>query len=620
VIKFLKPKKIVKRSPKRKKVVRALALGLFLVLPLAYFLIIRPALGVLAQTRALYSHALPFKDALYLQDLVKVEEELAKIDQDRVLLEEALRPLSWVKAIPFFGGYYRDGEHLLRAGGFGISAGQKMVTVIEPVADLMGFRTKTSEGRAVNIEDRLEGAVQVMPEVAVGLDAVGPDLLRVREEIAHIKPGRYPRFISFGGASVGELLTQLLEATATFDEALPKAKEALLTLPGILGDPKPQTYVLIFQNDKEIRPTGGFWTAYALITLSGGKITDIKSDDMYQLDYRIAVKTPAPDLYQRFLKIEHFYIRDTNLSPDFAVSARLFHEFWRRVEGVPPVDGVLALDTFFVKGLLEVLGPVDVAGYQEPFNADNVVVELERYATLLLKEQAGRKNLIGYLMDAILDKAFDAPKNLWLPLVQESLTLVSEKHFLAYLFDSRAQALVEEHNLAGRVVAFAGDYLQVNEANFAGAKANLYVTRTVRQVISRGDEGWTKEVTIDFVNPEPYDGWLNGPYRAYVRLLVPEGSELISIEGSKEAVPQQSYFDAELGKQVFAAFNVTKPQDASQLVFKYRLPDSVVQGGKYQLLIQKQPGLDTPGYEVQVGKRVEKFNLNKDWEAEFENF
>jgi len=620
VIKFLKPKKITKKSPRWKKVGRVLVLGLFIVLPPAYFLIVRPALGVLAQTRVLYSHALPLKDALYLQDLVKMEEELVNIEQDRASLKEALKPLSWVGAVPFFGNYYRDGEHLLRAGEFGISAGQKMITAIEPVADLLGFKTKTSGEQAANVEARLEGAVKVMPEIASGLDEVGPDLLRVREEIAHIHPRRYPRFVSFGGVSVGEMLTQFQKATATFDETLPQAKEALLTLPSILGEPEPRTYVLIFQNDKEIRPTGGFWTAYALLTLSGGKITDIKSDDMYQLDYRIAVKTPAPALYQRFLKIEHFYIRDTNISPDFAVSARKFHEFWRRVEGVPPIDGVLALDTFFVKGLLEVLGPVDVAGYQEPFDAENVVVELERYATLLLKEQAGRKNLIGYLMDAILDKAFNAPKNQWLPLIQEGLTLIQEKHFLAYLFDSPAQDLVEEHNLAGRITAFEGDYLQVNEANFAGAKANLYVTREVTQVVSEVDGGWLKEVTIDFTNPEPYDGWLNGPYRAYVRLLVPEGSELVSIVGSKETVPQQAYFDAELGKQVFAAFNVTKPQDTSQLVFKYRLPASVVQDGKYRLLIQKQPGLDAPEYEVRAGKQVEKFNLNKDREVEIENF
>ena len=653
MIKFLKVNKRVNRKPKKwLKVLSAGVLCLLVVLGalglVGYFFVFKPALAVVPSIQKLPAHVKPLKDAILLQDLVAAKVELVIVDQDLTAVEESLTSLSWLDSVPLAGSYFEDSQRVLRVARHTVAAGQKIIEAVTPAAEALGFKTETTEAVQMGMEERIAGAIKVMPEVAEGLDSLDPELAAIKNEIAAINPARYPQFLSFQGRNVRELLIQVQSYANQLDELLPQVKRSFEVLPGVLGYPGQKTYVIIFQNDKEIRPTGGFWTAYALAKVSQGKVTDLTSEDMYFVDYRIplASKAAAPAVYQRFLKIDHWFIRDANLSPDYKVAVSKFLGFWRQAQ-MTPVDGVLALDTFLVRDLLELVGPVEVSGYNQKFTHENVVLELEKQA-MKNKEQPGRKALVGQLMDKMMEKVLETPKNKYDDLIALILKLASEKHLVMYFDDKAVQSWAEDFNWAGRIREFEGDYLQVNEANFAGAKANLYVTREVRQSIRYSDschsEGearrisersfadaqddekrsqddercWIKEVTIDFENPQAYDGWLNGPYRCYVRLLVPEGSELISVEGGEESVPQESFFDEALGKQVFAAFNITKTKDKSQLSFKYKLPDSVIVDGKYRLLVQKQPGHDAPSYEVTVNGETEKFELGKDREIEIE--
>ncbi|EKD53117.1 MAG: hypothetical protein ACD_61C00148G0001, partial [uncultured bacterium] len=136
------------------------------------------------------------------------------------------------------------------------------------------------------------------------------------------------------------------------------------------------------------------------------------------------------------------------------------------------------------------------------------------------------------------------------------------------------------------------DYLHINDANFGGAKSDMYITREVEQDIEKTDTGVTKTVSISYNNPrkgsncnlEAGQLCLNGVYRDYIRLFVPKGSKLISVVGSevKEQVSE------DLDKTVFEAFFTMRPESSSKIVFKYELP--ALDLSTYRMLIQKQPG------------------------------
>jgi len=196
----------------------------------------------------------------------------------------------------------------------------------------------------------------------------------------------------------------------------------------------------------------------------------------------------------------------------------------------------------------------------------------------------------------MMANAMGSPKHTWPSLLNVVLNSIKDKHLLFYFYDPKTQLVAEDFNAAGRIKDYQYDYLHVNDANFGGAKSDMFITREVEQEIETSSDGKViKTVKINYNNPfkgsncnlEAGQLCLNGNYRDYVRLYVPKGSTLISVTGSE--VKEQTSED--LGKTVFEAFFTMRPESSSKIVFKYELPQMDL--STYKMLIQKQPGLPT---------------------------
>src|SRR5205823_6626239 len=135
-------------------------------------------------------------------------------------------------------------------------------------------------------------------------------------------------------------------------------------------------------------------------------------------------------------------------------------------------DGIIAVDTHVIQDVLDVTGPVKVAGYPQEFTKDNVLGLLMAYTDYVQAGKNDRKALLGDLMGTVLHFVSDFGRDKMQPLLNTSITLLNEKHILIYLFDPQAQSAIEKLNWAGRIKEYDGDYLYVNDANFASGKAN----------------------------------------------------------------------------------------------------------------------------------------------------
>jgi len=223
------------------------------------------------------------------------------------------------------------------------------------------------------------------------------------------------------------------------------------------------------------------------------------------------------------------------------------------------------------------------------------------------------------LMYAIMSKAFSSsPKLYWGPLFQTMLSEMNQKHVLFYMNDVNAQAGFDGLNAAGRVMPFAGDYFNINEANFGGAKSNMFVSEAVTQDYNlQSDGSIVKTVTVDYKNPYPPSDCnlergnlcLNAVLRDWVRIYVPQGSQLISNTGSE--VKMTTYED--LGKTVFDGFLTVRPQGVAKLTVSYKLPFKLAQSSLLPLMVQKQGGTADSAYTLTTGGRtLEQFNLSSD--------
>lgn len=599
-------------KPQNKKSKKKILLVLAGFLVFGIFFVFRPVVGVVANLNILRSEARVFKDALNSNDFDTMRSQLPVLREGLAKARKSSLGLLWVRLIPFVGGYYSDFNHSLAAAEHGTVVGDEVFEAIAPFAEILGFETEVEQDDSVQTGDKIAALIRTLPALAPHMGDISSELKIIGEEISDINPKRYPK--KFKGLAVRSLLEQAQSGLLSIDEATSDIEKILTLLPEALGDPLPKSYFVIFQNNNEIRPTGGFWTAYSTISFDKGELLEPVSNDIYSIDDRITEEIrPVPEPYAKLLKVEEWYARDANIHPDFKDSVDKFKWFLAKDKSHSPGDGFIAVDTNLVEGLVEVLGKVTVPGYDEEFTADNVIDRLEYYAGQALLGQSGRKNLIGYLMQAIVKEVLNAPQGSWPKFALKTVELLSEKHMLLYLEDPELQALAEKYHAAGRMRDYAGDYLHVNNANLGGAKSNKYIKESVSKVVTKEGDKWVSKITLNYKNPEKDDGWLNTICPLWVRVYVPQGSNLISFSSSTggEATSGEQY-----NKTVFETYTVVDPKGSVKLVFEYELPNQVV-GDDYRVFIQKQPGTVATPHIVKFEGKSEKFGLNTDKELEF---
>ena len=622
--------------PKGRGVKILAGIGIGLVLLLGAFIV--PAYTIYGKAIKVKAAAEKLVEAGKGQNIDAIKTELGSTKASLTELSRSFRLIAWAKFVPFFGLYVSDADHVLKAGGYGLEAAEITLITIEPYADILGFtggkvQEAESDG-AKTAQERIDFLIQAIPDLIPKADEISQKITLARQELANIDPNRYP--VKFRGQEVREKIRRGL---AQVDEAatlVSAAKPLLEVSPYLLGIDEERRYLVLFQNDKELRPTGGFITAYSVMKVDKAKFEPVSSNDIYNLDDNYRPSLTVPDPIAAYIKGPYtlskgWRLRDMNWSPDFAESMALFSQEAAKA-GIKGVDGVIAVDTHLLVNLLDAIGEIGVPGFGNfstkivpECDCPQVIYELESFADTegpVVWDPAGtgkiiyappnydnRKKIIGPLMNSILANAMGQPKEKLPNLFEAAFKSVIEKHVLFYLFDETAQSAVEDFNIAGRIKDYSGDFLHINDSNLGGRKSNLYVTQEVEQEITAGKDGTIeKTVTITYKNPMKHDGWLNSVLPNWVRIYVPKGSELIEFTGVEAKEEPYEQF----GKTVFAGFFQLRPEGIAKVTVKYKLPFKEKEA--LALFIQKQPGTDSPLYRIRVGKREEEEFLKSDKE------
>ena len=620
-------------------------LGIILIGIVLLGILLLPLVGVYAKAQEMAKVGREALTAVKGQDIgltkTKLKETRGKLED----LQKEYQKVEYLAPFPFIGAYIKDGRHAIAAGFAAVSAGDKAIEALEPNADLLGLKGKSTfvEGTA---EDRLQMAVKTMSALTPKIKEIADSVDILRKELSAIDPNRYP--VKFRGYEIRSPMKSGIAVIEETANLFVNAQPLLMNLPSLLGEPKEKRYLILFQNDKELRPTGGFLTAYARFRIVRGKPILEKSDDIYTLDGALKKKFDAPREITAFHKgVYTWNIRDSNLSPDFKISMKQFEDMYNQTSGKESIDGIIAIDTHVLVEVLKILGPIEV--YGKTFSAETdkrcdcakAIYELEDYSTRPVGYvRSDRKDIIGVLMQRILQMALGvSPSKYWGSLFQMLIAEINQKHVVAYFHDADAQKAAENFNMAGRIMTASEtaallkykegewDYLHINNSNMAGAKSNMFVSEKITKDTTVNSDGTlTTKLTVDYKNPYPGSDCglesgglcLNAPLRDWVRVYVPYGSKLVESKGTQspketnKPVPMETLTD--LSKTYFEGFLIVNPMGTAKLEVTYTSPIKMT--GPYNLLIQKQPG--TEGQEVLLkiaGKDKKKLELKTDTEV-----
>ncbi|MBU1000207.1 DUF4012 domain-containing protein, partial [Patescibacteria group bacterium] len=568
-------KRYLKKNPNKTK--RRLAVFI-IVLVIA---LIVPSIFTYFGLRSALSHGKGLVAAYKNQQFESLSEEVAATKNGMQGANISLAFLFWLRPIPFLGGYYSDIKGFVGAGVEELAALDTILVKLEPSKAELGF-----DGNQKSGPERVTQALGILNKSLPFLDKVERNLTKAAGSVKNIDTGKYPE--NFKNINVRRNLETLKNFITGAAVAVKDGKEALMAAPRALGIPGSKNYLLLFQNDKEIRPTGGFMTAYATLTIKNGQVSATTSDDIYRLDEKllnvcltkICPLTPPPPIVKYLPEVSGkersaWSMRDSNISPDVPTSAEEFERMYQLLGEGLPFDGIIFIDTKVVEELIEITGPIDVFGTKysseidERCNCSNVIFELESYAEIAAKGEKDRKAILGILMQQILARSVGADVEKLPQLIETIATLANHKHVMFYMHDGELQSALSKINWTGEIKEYNGDYLHINDSNFAGGKSNLYVEQKVTQEINtQGDGTIKKKITIEYTNDQPFGIWLNGINRDYVRFYAPKGSKLVSSKGSEDIVTTIE----DLDKTVFEAFVQVRPQNSRKLEMEFTSP------------------------------------------------
>lgn len=156
----------------------------------------------------------------------------------------------------------------------------------------------------------------------------------------------------------------LQEKLAKASSAASSAATAAELMPSMLGADEPRTYLVVFQNNAEIRAQGGLMGALAVVTARNGKL------EMVKQGRPATIGTFAPDfidlteeertLYSTRLSV---YPQNSTFVPDFPRSSEILTQMWEAREP-EKLDGVVSVDPVAMGYLLRGTGPLELADGQ----------------------------------------------------------------------------------------------------------------------------------------------------------------------------------------------------------------------------------------------------------------
>lgn len=522
--------------------------------------------------------------------------------------------LGYLKPVPWVGEQLAGAEAIVDASletveivVTGLQIGQEILSTASGAGQLIGGADGSGEARPY-----AELTADEQRLLLTGLAASLPDLrdMQVRLRLAQADLDRLEdRDLSPALARAVEPLQELVpELLTSIDVLVPFA--AVAPQFGGVGDNR--QFLILFLNNTELRPGGGFIGVYGLMEVRDGQIENLISGDSYSIDAYVQGKdgyhVNAPPPLVSYLNQPTWYFRDASWSPDFSQTARDATQLMRQEiafggQPVPEINGVVGITPSFISRLLTFVGPITVEG--QTFTSDNIADQLE-YQVEKGFEQEGvpveqRKEIVSTLTDELVDRLLDLPPSSWPSLFRILHAGFDEKEFALMSFDDKTQAALEDSGWAGVVNPVGSDdALLVVDANLAALKTDPVVDRSVKYHFEPHGEGYRATVSITYDHHGGFD-WKTTRYRTYTRVYVPLGSTLVSSSGSLKddktrnpnLEPGQVTVADELGMTSFGAFIAIEPGQTGTLTFTYDLPVYVanaIDRGTYRFLALKQLG------------------------------
>jgi hypothetical protein len=565
-----------------------------------------------------------------LEQIPEIADQVHELRVELDDLQGESEPYLWLTPflgwLPKYGGEINQAEDLLDLAQNLATAADEGLSAVTPA-----------------IETRLqtEGPLDIM-DLILQLQDASPQLLNAQVALVQAQAAREriqveslsPRVREMIEGKIDPLFTSI---TGTFP--MEDAITMVSVAPTLLGSGKagPQTYLILMQNEDELRPTGGYLTAVGSAVVKDGKLLSMNIESSELVDDLSKPYPIPPWQFEKFMNLDMFLFRDSNWFTDFPTTVS-WAEYFYSYSRAASADGVMTIDTHVIVRLLETLGPVNVENVDTPITSENVIEYLrsgEQSPPAGVSGTWDRKQFLGKLAQPLLEKLLGARGETWTHLAPVMIGLLDERHILLQFDNDETTTLLEHHGWDGAVrIPNDSDFLMAVEANMGYNKSNAVmqtalsyrvdlaepdhpkaILELVQKHLSTADIECLPYASDPLYLVNQYSGEIHEPtypmdecHWAYFRIYTPAGTRLV--RSTPREIPAESTWlgvaipghTDDLGSedipnaQVFGMMVMTPTQQTTRTEFEYNLPPQVVNKDEendlwtYTLKVQKQPG------------------------------
>jgi hypothetical protein len=393
-------------------------------------------------------------------------------------------------------------------------------------------------------------------------------------------------------------------------KALASADTAVQVLPVMLGADSPQNYLMVFQNNAEIRATGGLPGAVSLVHADDGEVAmtrQVAANTFGFTDTPVLPLTKAErEIYGDLLGT---FFLDANLQPDFPRASDLWKARWEQVYP-EQIDGVLSIDPVAISYVLGATGPIEVDGIT--LTEDNAVDELLHEVYLRYEDPADQDTFFRAVASTMFDKisgGAKSPRDLIAALAKGA----DEHRLYVHDFDDTVQAELAGTGVAGELVTEASSTPEVGVylTDATGAKMSYYLRYDVdvaATYCTDGVQGLSGHLRLASDAPDNAAtlpkyitgggtyGVKPGNQLVFVRLYGPVGGTVGSVELNGKPIVGFPSVESN-GRKVFTVVAQLKPQQKVDVT--WRMKSGPGQAGPVH--VEVTPSIENASSSTSVG-------------------
>jgi uncharacterized protein DUF4012 len=575
--------------------------------------------NVLAKTTEAIKHLTTFQKAASAQDLYYAQYELEQASSNFNQAKNELDNISIltktiIKIIPQANKQYSTAQSLISVGEKLSKSGAVLTQALENLDLNSSIDSLDLTNKLIYLKD--------------SLNLILPDIKQANIDLHNIYLEEIPQEYHDKVVIMQNLLPLLEKNVESFVDT----SDLFLNL---LGNESKKRYLLLFQNNSEIRPTGGFIGSFALIDIDQGNIEkiDIPGGGPYDMKAGLKVSIESP---QPLHLINHRWeLQDSNWFADLPASAEKIIWFYEK-SGGPTVDGLILVNATFLESILSITGPIEMPEYNKTITQSNFFKEIQKNVELEYdKEENKPKQIIADLTPKIIDSLLKSGKDDFIKMFEVLIAALNEKEIQFYFTNYSLEKLVLKNNWGGQLINTDQDYLNIVSTNIAGEKTDAKIEQDAKLNVDISPDGTIiNTLTINKSHlGQKGEQFYGVPNLDYLRIYVPKGSSLLEAQGfdtipkelfmilnpeiyqkdpeiafiemTKKIHPEsQTEIFTETDKTVFANWLRVEPGESKKVVLKYQLP--------FKLNMEKKD--KSTNYLSLIKNELKLDNLNDDYE------